>query len=134
MASFILVMGLNLLGFLEIPTPNIVKQMPQNKNHNLIIYPLLIGGVFAFASSPCSTPILAGIMAYSSFKANINTGALLLFLFALGQGSILVIAALFTSAFKKIFKYRHYSEYFLKFSGAVLILGALLIYTKIFLG
>lgn len=133
MASFILVMGLSLLEILDIPMPNLVKQMPTNKNNDLILYPMLIGGAFAFASSPCSTPILAGIMAYTSLKANLMTGGLLLFLFSLGQGSVLVIAGLFTSLFKKMFKFREYSAYFMKASGVILILASFIIYSKVFL-
>ncbi|MDD3150770.1 MAG: cytochrome c biogenesis protein CcdA [Candidatus Gastranaerophilales bacterium] len=133
MASLILVMGLTLLNIIELPMPMIVKQMPTNKNNTLILYPMLIGAAFAFASSPCSTPILAGIMAYSSMKANISSGAIMLFLFSLGQGTVLLIAGVFTSLFKKLFKFRKYSEYFMKFSGIVLILAAMLIYAKVFM-
>lgn len=132
MASLILVMGLNLLEIIEIPMPSIVKQMPQNKNNDLIIYPIMLGGAFAFATTPCSTPILAGIMAYASLKANLMLGGLLLFLFSLGQGIILVIAGLFTSVFKKLLVLRSVSGYFIKFSGIILILSSALIYLRIF--
>ncbi len=132
LASFILVMGLNLLEVIEIPMPALVKEMPQNKNNNLILYPLILGGTFAIASTPCSTPILAGIMAYASLKANIALGGLLLFVYSLGQGCILILAGLFTSLFKKILFVRNYSGYFLKFSGVVMILAAFIIYFKIF--
>jgi cytochrome c-type biogenesis protein len=132
MASFILVMGLNLLEIIHIPMPVILKKMPQNKGNNMILYPILIGGAFALASSPCSTPILAGIMAFASLKANITMGAIMLFLFSLGQGLILVIAGLFTSLFKKILKINAISGYFIKFSGILLVAAALIIYLKVF--
>lgn len=132
MASFILIMGLNLLEIIHIPMPVFIKKMPKNTNNNLILYPLLIGGAFAFATTPCSTPILAGIMAYASLKANIVAGALLLFLFSLGQGLILVIAGLFTSVFKKILKINAISGYFVKFSGIILIIASMFIYLKVF--
>lgn len=131
-ASFILVMGLNLLEILTIPMPVIVKQMPTNKSNNLILYPLIIGGAFAFAASPCSTPVLAAIMAYSSLKANLAFGAVMLFLFSLGQGVILLIASLFTTTFKKMSKFHAVSEGLMKFSGVLLILSAFLIYAKVF--
>jgi len=132
MASLILVMGLSLLEFIEIPMPTIVKQIPQNKNNSLIIYPLMIGGLFAFASSPCSTPFLAGIMAYASIKANIALGGVLLFLYSLGQGVILIIAALFTSLFKKLLAVRSVSGQMMKISGVILVASAAYIYLKIF--
>ena len=132
MASLIMIFGLHLLGIIEIPMPVIVKQLPKNKNNDLFLYPMLIGGLFAFANTPCSTPILAGILAYTSVKANILSGAVLLFLFSLGQGSILVIAGLFTSLFKKMLRLNQYSEILLKISGAILVLVAIIIFYKIF--
>jgi len=132
LASLILVMGLSLLEIIEIPIPAIIKQMPKNKNNNLILYPIVLGGTFALASTPCSTPILAGIMAYASLKANLIFGGILLFVYALGQSVILIFAGLFTSVFKKVSAIKTFSAYFNKFSGAVLILAAVFLYLKIF--
>ncbi|MFH0703012.1 MAG: cytochrome c biogenesis protein CcdA [bacterium] len=131
-ASFIMIMGLNLLEIIEIPIPSIIKQMPQNKNNSLILYPILLGGIFAFATTPCSTPILAGIMAYASLKANIFLGGALLFFYALGQGIILVLAGLFTSLLKKIMVFKQISQNFVKISGIVLILVSIYIYLSVF--
>lgn len=131
-SSFILVMGLSLLEIIELPVPVLIKQMPKNQNSGLILYPLLLGAAFALATTPCSTPILAGILAYASFKANILLGALLLFLFSFGQGIILICAGLFTSMFKKLVAFRSISGLFVKFSGVVLILTSIYIYLSIF--
>ena len=132
LASVILSMGLVLLEVIEIPMPVLIKQMPRNKNNNLILYPLILGGTFALASTPCATPILAGIMAYASLKANITTGALLLFLYALGQSVIILLVGLFTSFFKKLSIIKNYSAAINKFSGIALIFAASIIYFKIF--
>ena len=131
LASLILVMGLSLLEVIEVPMPAIVKQMP-NKNNNLILYPIILGGTFAIASTPCSTPILAGIMAYASLKANLLLGGILLFTYAIGQSVILIFAGLFTSLFKKFNAVKSMSIHFNKFSGVVLILASLFIYLKVF--
>ena len=132
MAGLILIFGLHMLDIIEIPMPVIVKTLPKNKSNNIILYPMLIGAMFAFATTPCSTPILAGILAYASIKANIPNAAILLFLFSLGQGMILVIAGLFTSLFKQLLKLNKVSGILLKISGVILVLTALFIYAKIF--
>lgn len=132
MASLIMIFGLHMLEIIELPMPVIVKTLPQNKSNNLFVYPMLIGMLFAFATTPCSTPILAGILAYASAKANILNAAILLFLFSVGQGLILVIAALFTSLFKQILKLNRVSGVLLKISGIILVLTAIFIYAKIF--
>lgn len=132
LSSLILIMGLSLLEIVEIPIPTILKKLPKNNNNSLILYPLMLGGAFSFATSPCSTPILAGIMTYISLKANLVLGGLLLFFFSLGQGVILVIAGVFASLFKKMMFLRTISGYFVKFSGVILILSAVYIYLKTF--
>ncbi len=132
LASLIMVMGLVLLEIIEIPIPVVIKQLPQNKNNNIILFPFILGGAFSLASTPCSTPILAGIMAYSSLKSNIIAGGIMLFLYALGQSTIIFIAGLFASFFKKMLLLRNYSAPINKFSGIILIFASLLIYLKIF--
>lgn len=132
MAGLIMIFGLHMLDIIEVPMPVIVKTLPKNKNNNLILYPMLIGAMFAFATTPCSTPILAGILAYASIKANIINAAILLFLFSIGQGMILVIAGLFTSLFKQLLKLNKISGILLKISGAILVITSIIIYAKIF--
>lgn len=131
LSSLILVMGLTLLEVIEVPMPVVISQMPKN-NNNLVIYPMLLGGAFALASTPCATPILAGIMAYASFKANMLEGGILLFLYALGQSVIILLVGLFASFFKKISTIRNYAHLVNKFSGVVLILASAFLYFKIF--
>src|SRR5574344_1890412 len=132
LASLLMVMGLNVMGILELNIPVIIKQMPQSSGRNMFIYPVLIGAIFVLAGTPCSTPILAGIMAFASMSANILFAVLMLFLFSLGQGLILIIAGVFTSSLKKFKKYAHISEMLLKFSGVLLILSSVYIFYKIF--
>lgn len=132
LASLLLVMGLNILGLLDFNMPVIIKQMPQSSGQNVVLYPILIGAIFALAGTPCSTPILAGIMAFASLQANILSAVLMLFMFSLGQGLILVIAGVFTSSLKGFKNFAHISEILLKLSGVLLVLSALYIYYKIF--
>ena len=95
-ASILLIMGLKLTSILDFELPVIIKQLPSG-NTSSLIYPFILGSVFALAGSPCSTPILASIMAIASFSENLIASIIMLFLFALGQGLILLIAAIFTS-------------------------------------
>lgn len=132
MASLLVVMGLNILGILEINLPVLVKQMPTASNKGFIIYPLVLGMVFAFAGTPCSTPILAGIMAFASISDNVLYAVMMLFLFSLGQGIILVAAAVFTSAVKGLKSFAKISHYLMKASGILLIFAGLFIFYKVF--
>jgi len=132
LASLLMVMGLNIIGVLDFNMPVIIKQIPQSSGKNVVLYPILIGAVFALAGTPCSTPILAGIMAFASMSANIWSAVLMLFLFSLGQGLILIIAGVFTSSLKGFKNFAHVSEVLLKLSGVLLVLSSGYIFYKIF--
>ncbi|MFA7658564.1 MAG: cytochrome c biogenesis protein CcdA [Candidatus Gastranaerophilaceae bacterium] len=132
LASLLMVMGLNIMGLLDFNMPVIIKQIPQSSGKNMVLYPILIGAVFALAGTPCSTPILAGIMAFASMSTNILSAVLMLFMFSLGQGLILVIAGVFTSSLKGFKNFAYISEILLKLSGVLLILSSLYIFYKVF--
>lgn len=132
MASLLLVIGLKITGILDFEIPVIIKTMPVNNTNSLFIYPLLLGIVFALAGTPCSTPILAGIMIFAAMGKNLIASIIMLFLFALGQGLILIIAGLFTSGLKNIKKVAAYSDIFVKLSGWLIILVAIYLYYKVF--
>ena len=131
-ASLILVMGLNLLGLVEIPMPSIIKKLPKGNSASLFLYPILIGILFAFATSPCSTPILAGIMSFATLTKNMILAGLMLLCFSLGQGIIVILAGVFTSFLKGLRNFAQASEILLKLSGVLLVVASALIYIQIF--
>lgn len=131
-ASIVMVMGLKLVGFLDFELPLLVKEMPKNDGTNMFLYPLLLGGVVALAGTPCSTPILAAIMAFASLSASLTQSVIMLFLFSIGQGIILVFAGVLTSKLKTWKNFYKISDVLLKISGYLLILTSIYIFYKIF--
>lgn len=133
-ASIVMIMGLKILGFLEFDLPPIIKEIPKNEFNNDFLYPLILGAVFALIGTPCSTPILASIMAFASISAKISSAVIMLFLFSIGQGLILILAGFITSKIKTSEKFYQLSEKIMNFSGILLILVSLYIFYKIFGG
>lgn len=131
-ASLLLVMGLKLLNILDFEAPTIIKAMPTNSTNSIFLYPILLGITFALAGTPCSTPILAGIMAFAAIGKNLSLAILMLFLFALGQGIILILAGLFTSSIKNMKSLAKFTEILLKISGVLLVGVACFLYWKTF--
>lgn len=131
-ASVVMIMGLKILGVIDFDLPVMVKEIPQNKVNNDFLYPLILGAVFALIGTPCSTPILASIMAFASMSAKISNAVIMLFLFSIGQGLILIIAGFLTSKLKANENFYKISEIIMKVSGVLLILVALYIFYKIF--
>lgn len=133
-ASIILIMGLKILDVIDFELPVIIKEIPQNNFNNEILYPLLLGAVFALIGTPCSTPILASIMGFASISAKVSQAVIMLFLFSIGQGLILIIAGFLTSKLKTGKNVYKVSEGILKLSGGLLVIVALYIFYKIFSG
>ena len=131
-ASLIMILGLKLLDILDFEIPTIIKAMPTNKNNSVFLYPVLLGMTFAIAGTPCSTPILAGIMAFAAMGKSIGLAILMLFLFSIGQGVILIVAGLFTSALKNLKSAAKFTSALLKMSGVLLIAVSALLYWRVF--
>ena len=132
MASVLFALGLNLLGVLDLNFPTLISKIPQNSNNSKFLYPMLLGAVFAIAGTPCSTPILAGIMSFAAISNSILLSILMLFAFALGQGVILVVAGMFTNIIKHFGDVVSVSEIMIKLSGGLLVFASLYMYYKVF--
>ncbi len=132
MASVLFALGLNLIGVLDLNFPTLISKIPQNSNNSKFLYPMLLGAVFAIAGTPCSTPILAGIMSFAAISNSILLSILMLFAFALGQGVILVVAGMFTNIIKHFGDVVSVSEIMIKLSGGLLVFASLYMYYKVF--
>ena len=132
MASLLLVIGLKITEILDFEIPVIIKTMPVNNTNSLVLYPILLGIAFALAGTPCSTPILAGIMVFAAMGKNLAASIIMLFLFAIGQGLILIIAGLFTSTIKNVKKFSNITDKLVKISGWLIIAVSFYLYYKVF--
>ena len=132
MASLLLVIGLKITEILDFEIPVIIKTMPVNNTNSLVLYPVLLGIAFALAGTPCSTPILAGIMVFAAMGKNLAASIIMLFLFAIGQGAVLIIAGLFTSTIKNAKKFSNITDKLVKASGWLIIAVSIYLYYKVF--
>lgn len=131
-SSIVLIMGLKILGVIEFDLPVLVKEMPKNNVNNDFVYPLVLGIAFALIGTPCSTPILASIMAFASMSAKLSYAVLMLFLFSLGQGIIFILAGVLTSKIKSNKNFYKISDVIMKVSGVLLVIVSFYIFYKIF--
>jgi len=130
--SLMMVIGLQLFGIIDLQMPVIVKKIPQNNSTGLFWYPFLIGILFAFISSPCSSPVLAGIMALAVAKTDFATSFLMLFSFAFGQCIIIIMAGFFASFLKNLQKIQKYTDILIKLSGLIFIAFAIVIWVTVY--
>lgn len=119
------VMGLNLLEVVQLRFPSAFQDFDASKLAIIppVVRSYLAGSAFAFVSSPCSTPVLATLLAYVSTLDNPSSGGLLLLVYAGGYVTPLLVAATFTESLKRIPAIRSYSQWINPVSGLLLVAG-----------
>ncbi|MBE9028516.1 sulfite exporter TauE/SafE family protein [filamentous cyanobacterium LEGE 11480] len=117
-----IVMGLNQLELIKLRLPNVGGMDWISESLPKGVRTYLIGLTFGLVASPCSTPVLATLLAWLANTQDPVLGALLLLAYAAGYVFPLVIAGTFTVAIKQILELRQWSAWITPASG-VLLLG-----------
>eukprot|EP00775_Hariotina_reticulata_P009922 gene9922-10079_t len=117
-----IVMGLNLLQVVQVPLPSVDVDVRGAKLPPPVMA-YIAGSVFALAASPCSTPVLATLLAYVSSQQDPAQAALLLLLYSCGYVAPLLVAASATGAAKQLLSLRQYSAWVTPASGMLLVAG-----------
>jgi cytochrome c-type biogenesis protein len=88
----------------------------------------LVGVAFGAGWSPCIGPILGAVLTYTSARATLGQGIVLLFVYSLGLGLPFLLAALAIDRFLDWFqRYRRFIPIVTRIAGAALVaLGVLL--------
>ncbi|MGK7901443.1 MAG: cytochrome c biogenesis protein CcdA [Hormoscilla sp.] len=116
-----IVMGLHLLEALPLQLPSfgdtewISKDLPPG------VRSYLLGLTFGLVASPCSTPVLATLLAWISTTENPILGSIFLLSYAAGYVGPLVLAGTFTASIKKLLELRRWSGWITPASGVLLV-------------
>ena len=93
-AVILMVMGLQLTGIIKLNLGgNTQRFLPQRTG---LIGALILGGLFGLVLSPCASPVLAVILTLAAVQGKVAYGSSLLFAYALGQGTLVILAGTFT--------------------------------------
>ena len=117
-----ILMGLNLLEIVPLRFPSLgaTEWITDELPHALRSY--LLGLTFGLVASPCSTPVLATLLAWVATTQDLLLGAGLLLAYALGYVAPLVLAGTFTASIKKLLELRRWSGWINPVSGTLLVL------------
>ncbi|HIK52597.1 MAG TPA: sulfite exporter TauE/SafE family protein [Oscillatoriales cyanobacterium M59_W2019_021] len=120
-SAIAIIMGLNLLEALplQLPSFDAMGWIPQNLPNGVRSY--LLGLTFGLVASPCSTPVLAALLAWVSTTGNPVLGSLLLLAYTTGYVAPLILAGTFTATIKKFLELRQWSSWITPASGALLV-------------
>ncbi len=117
-----IIMGLNLLEIISLRFPSlgatewITDELPRG------VRSYLLGLTFGLVASPCSTPVLATLLAWVATTQDLFLGAGLLLAYALGYVAPLILAGTFTASIKKLLELRRWSGWINPVSGTLLVL------------
>lgn len=114
-----IVFGMSMLDWFQISLPNIIKLPALKKGNYLSTF--LLGLSSGLIVAPCTTPVLGAILVYLTTKKNMIYGATLLFSFAFGMGSILILVGTFSSILVNLPKSGAWMVYIKRLGAAILI-------------
>ena len=121
-----ILMGLNLLGILKISLPVGPNVDSWEGNIASPIAPLAAGMTFGLASSPCTTPVLAVLIAWIAENGNPYSGIIILTCFGLGQIIPLLLAGTTAASIPRILSIRGISQLIPALSGVFFLSTGLL--------
>jgi len=116
-----ILMGLNLLELLSFPFPSLTatdwlrEEMPSG------LRSYLLGLTFGLVASPCSTPVLATLLAWVAATQDLVLGAVMLLAYTCGYVMPLIFAGMFTASLKQLLGLRRWSTWINPMSGVLLI-------------
>jgi cytochrome c-type biogenesis protein len=121
-SAIAILMGLNLLEALPLPplpsfnsTDFLEKNIPRSAKS------FLLGLTFGLVASPCSTPVLATLLAWVGEKGDPVLGASLLLAYTVGYVAPLMLAGIFTASIKRMLELRRWSGWITPTSGILLV-------------
>ena len=121
-----LIMGLNLLGIIKFSLPSGPDPKFWENQVPPALAPVSAGLAFGLASSPCTTPVLAVLIAWVAKQGNPLSGTIFLGSFAIGQIVPLFIAGTFAASIPKLLSFRPIGKWVPPISGVILLTVGLL--------
>lgn len=120
-SAIAILMGLNLLEIIPLRFPSFGGTQWIKDDFPPSIRSYLLGLTFGLVASPCSTPVLASLLAWVASSQDLILGAGLLLSYTAGYVTPLVIAGIFTASIKKFLELRRWGTWITPISGALLI-------------
>lgn len=125
-AIVLVIFSLSMFGLYELQAPLAWRQKLGGKaKRGGVLSTIILGVVAALVISPCVGPFVAGILVYVAASGSPVIGFLVLFVFAIGLGTLYIIIGTFSSAISRLPGSGEWMESVKKFFGFVLLMMAL---------
>jgi cytochrome c-type biogenesis protein len=120
-AALAVLMGLNLLGLMPLALPAGPDPELWRRRVPRPLAPLAAGLAFGLASTPCTTPVLAVLLAWMGRQGQPLTGMVLLACFGAGQVVPLLLAGTAAASLPRLLSLRAFGRWVPPISGALLL-------------
>ncbi len=125
-AVVLVIFSLSMFGLYELQVPGpIRRRLGTARGGGGILSTMVLGVVAALVVSPCVGPFVAGILLYIAAAGSPVIGFLVLFVFAMGLGTLYVLIGTFSTALNQLPRSGEWMESVKKFFGFVLLLMSL---------
>lgn len=123
---FLIVIGLNYMGFIFVKFLNKSKGVNQKTKNLTFITSVLFGIIFSLSWTPCVGAFLSSALILASTMGSVFKGAILLLIYSLGLAIPFIVTTLFLEKMKKTFEFikKHYNV-INKISGSILLLSGI---------
>lgn len=116
-----IILGLSMFDVFSLPLPRFLNKLQPKENKKGMTGSFIVGLASGFVLGPCTAPVLAVLLSYVATKQNIIYGTTLLFVFALGIGTLLIILGTFAGILSNLPKAGQWMVRIKKGFGWVLI-------------
>ncbi len=125
-AIVFVIFSLSMFGLFELNVPAALRQkLGTSGSGGGVAGSILMGAIAALVVSPCVGPFVAGILLYVATSGSPVLGFLILFVFAMGLGTLYILIGTFSSAINQLPGAGGWMETVKKFFGFVLLLMAI---------
>ena len=97
-SNIILALALSMLDLFQLPALQLPADWSLNRQGRGYGAALLIGAASGLVAGPCTAPALGAVLTYVGTRGNPVFGATVLFVFALGMGSLMIALGTFSGA------------------------------------
>lgn len=97
-ANIILLLALSMFDVFSIQAPQVLSKWNPDRKGKGYLSALLIGASSGLVVGPCTAPALGATLAYVGTQGNVVFGTMVLFVFALGMGSLMIVLGTFSGA------------------------------------
>jgi thiol:disulfide interchange protein DsbD len=94
--NIVLGLALSMLDVYQMPTPQFLTKWSPGRTGKGYISALLVGSSSGLVVGPCTAPALGAALAYVGASGNVFFGTSVLFVFALGMGTLMIVLGTFS--------------------------------------